>query len=189
MILPIKKLIVSWLIQHNAIKENDRILYEYAVSSFFITLSPLAITIIIGAYMGMLKESLIVILPFMTIRKFSGGYHAKQLYSCLISSTCLLIICIKAVALIKCSILLSIITICAGFSLIILSPVDNKNRRLNIREKKYYKHIAIFITILFEIIYFALCIFKINTYAICISVGLILSAALQIPFLFIKQNT
>ena len=139
------------------------------------------LTIIIGSCMGKLKESIIIILPFMMIRRFSGGYHAKHLCSCLISSNCLLIICIRIASLIKCGLVLSIITFCAIFSLITFSPIDNENRRLNACEKKHYKHITAIIALLFGIVYFILCIFQIDTYAVCISVGLLLSAALQIP--------
>ena len=38
----------------------------------------------------MVVEGLLMILPFMLIRKFSGGFHLKSSTVCLVSSTLLL---------------------------------------------------------------------------------------------------
>ena len=70
--------ISAWLIKHDAIKSEDKELYEYAIYSFFITISPLFLVILISGIMGKLFEGIVVIIPFMVLRKFSGGFHAKK---------------------------------------------------------------------------------------------------------------
>lgn len=82
--------IVEWLINHDAIKSEDKELYEYALYSLWLLATPLFLAIIIGGCLGGVKEGIIIVIPFMLIRKFSGGYHAKHLWICLIGSTILL---------------------------------------------------------------------------------------------------
>jgi len=79
--------ISEWLLSSGAISEKDRSLYEYAAYSFIFSLAPLVIVAIIGSILGMLAEGIILILPFMFIRKFSGGYHLKSSRICFVTST------------------------------------------------------------------------------------------------------
>ena len=47
-----RKLIINWLIKSKAIKDNERELYEYALYSIVLLLSPAFISIAIGCIMG-----------------------------------------------------------------------------------------------------------------------------------------
>lgn len=187
MITHFTKSLISWLIQHDAITEHDRELYEYAVYSILLTISPIFFSIVVGYLLGLLKESIIMVLPFTIIRKFSGGYHAGNIKYCLAGSCCILAFCIKMTTIAKCGLGLSIITLCAIISLCINSPIEHENHTLNINEKQAYAKITRYITFSFEIISVALCKLQRNEYAICISIGLILTAALQIPCLLQKK--
>lgn len=39
----------------------------------------------------MLTEGLLLVIPFMVTRKFSGGYHARHAYTCMIISVGMLV--------------------------------------------------------------------------------------------------
>lgn len=189
MIAYFTKSLISWLIQHDAINEHDKELYEYAVYSILLTISPIFFSIVIGWILGLLKESIIMVLPFTIIRKFSGGYHAGNINYCLVGSCCILAFCIKITTIIKSGLGLSIITLCAIISLCINSPIEHENHTLDINEKQVYAKLARYITLSFGIISVILCKLQRNEYAICISIGLILTAALQIPCLLQKRYT
>ena len=62
----------TWLIRCGAIDEMDRELYEYAVYSFIFLIAPLAIILTFGIIMDRVLESIIIIITFMCVRKFSG---------------------------------------------------------------------------------------------------------------------
>jgi len=175
------EVISAWLVKHEAIEPDDRELYEYAVHSLLLTLSPLILIMIIGGLMGLVKESILIIIPFMVIRKFSGGFHAKHEWTCLIASCALLFLCLYAVSHIKCGMLLSIVTFGGVISLMICSPIDSENRRLQLNEKKRYKFMTGVIAFAFAIVYILFYLHGADTYAACIAVGLLLSAGLQIP--------
>lgn len=86
--------IADWLVRCAMIDEEDKELYRYAAYSLILSISPLLLAIGFGICMGRVKESVMITLPFMLIRKFSGGYHTKHAWSCMICSCLLLFLCI-----------------------------------------------------------------------------------------------
>lgn len=77
--------------------------------------------------------------------------------------------------------LLNILVFCAIFSLALFSPIDSERRHLNTDQKKQYRIITIFITIIFWVIYELLLYMEFEVYAVCIAEGIMLTAILQIP--------
>lgn len=180
--------IVTWLIKQKAILKEDRELYEYATYSFFLSFLPLFISIIIGIVMGKVLESILFIITFMSVRKFSGGFHAKQAWICIISSCIILLACICIIDNVKYSSIFDIGILWAVINLIMVSPIDNENRKLDLSEKKEYKLRTTVIVLISVIIYLALILINKEEYAVCISVGIMLSACLQIPCVLQKCN-
>ena len=138
--------------------------------------------LIIGSLLGKTIQGLIIIFPFMFIRKFSGGIHAKKLRTCLLSSCVVLFLVDK----LNNNIFLSISVFSAAFSLICFSPIDSENRRLSVDERKEYKITTISMTTIFVAIYGVLLYAEFRIYAICIAEGIILTAMLQIPCIVVK---
>lgn len=133
---------VDWLIVREAVAEEDRDLYEYAVICFLMTAAPLLLAIFVGGMMREFTTGIIVILPFMGLRKFSGGYHAKHAETCLFCSSGLLVICILIAARITYSWPLCLCMFLGAGLLFLFSPVDSENRRLDCEEKKRYRYAA-----------------------------------------------
>ena len=77
--------------------------------------------------------------------------------------------------------LLNILVFCAIFSLALFSPIDSERRHLNTDQKKQYRIITIFITIIFWVIYELLLYMEFEVYAVCIAERIMLTAILQIP--------
>jgi accessory gene regulator B len=178
--------IVTWLIRHDTITVRDRELYEYAVYSLIITFFPLLVAIIVGGLMDLATESILLILPFTFIRKFSGGFHTQHVWTCLASSSITMILCTYLTIIISCSLLLGIITLSSALSLCANSPIDSENRRLKHSEKKRYQKMSILFTLFFTVLYGFLILLGHEHYAVCISIGLILSAVLQMPYILPK---
>lgn len=177
----LSKSITRWLIKRETIKIEDKELYEYAVYSLFLTVEPVVLILIIGGLLGKMIEGVAIIIPFMFIRKFSGGIHAKKLWVCMLSSCALLFLAVWLVDKVDVNTFLSITVVGAAVSLIWLSPVDSENRRLSTAEKKEYKVITFFVAIVFVAIYGVLSYTEFKVYAAGIAEGIILTAMLQIP--------
>lgn len=173
--------VVSWLIRHEAIEEGNRELYEYASYCFLLGMAPLVYAVIIGILMGELKASIVLVLPFMFIRKLSGGFHLENEWACLMSSCLLLYICLLATIYIQYDILFSFIVLLAVFSLIFFSPIDSENRKLEVEEKKLRKKETMIISLFFYLVHIGLVCLNWKRYAVCVGVGILLTAALQLP--------
>lgn len=119
----------------------------------FLTVTPIVLILSIGSLLGKTIQGLIIIFPFMFIRKFSGGIHAKKLRTCLLSSCVVLFLVVWLVDKLNNNIFLSISVFSAAFSLICFSPIDSENRRLSVDERKEYKITTISMTIIFVAIY------------------------------------
>lgn len=178
--------IADWLISCQVISEEDRELYEYAIYSIFLTMSPLLLAIVFGYLFGAVWQSVLIILPFVVVRKFSGGYHAKKAGICLISSSLLLVLCIILSFCVECNWMLLFVTILSAISLMSFSPIESKNRLLSRDEQVYYKKITAVIVVSFVIIDLLLFMFHLYASVVCISIGLILSAGLQYPCILNK---
>lgn len=183
------KVIADWLIRHEAVAEEDRELYSYAVYSFILSLVPMLLGIGIGLLLNCVKQCIIFMIPFMMLRKYSGGYHAKNLQSCLVCSCLLLLLCAKLSLIMKCGWELLLLNVSSSLCLMIASPIDHENKKLSPEEKKLYKKKVCMLVLLFEILVLFSFLLDCYLYTTCISTGVFLSAGLQVPCIFKRAIT
>ncbi len=172
---------VEWLMIHEAVAEEDRELYEYAAVCVLMTVAPLFMAILVGGLMGELRTGIIMILPFIALRKFSGGYHAKHMGTCWFGSFGLLAVCTWLAARLVYSWQLCAGMFLGAMGLFLLSPIDSENRRLDEEDKRRYRHVTGGLS-------FIICIVSVlwklcgdEKAAVCMAIGLLLTSVLQIP--------
>ena len=163
----IRNSIINWLIKNSAISEENRELYEYAVYSAELLILPVIMAIVIGWLAGSIINGVLLIIPFMLLKKYSGGYHAKKLSICMIISTILL------TAMIKLSI----------------SPIQSDNKVLNEKEIRHYKKIAVMQLAVYSIVIICTSILGCFTAARCICFGIILASFMQLPCIVTKRTS
>ena len=181
--------VAVWLVRCQVIEEQEKELYCYAMESFVMFWSPMILALLLGTIMGRVKEGILVIIPFMMIRKFSGGYHAKNLWICLTCSSLLLFLCILISCSLSANTVLMLATLAASLNLIIFSPIDHENKVLSIKERKVYQNVTGILTCS---LYGVVMIMKYNglrNEAVCISVGILLTAGLQVPCIVKNLNS
>ncbi len=175
------ELIADWLFKCEVIEEADKELYSYAFFTFGLSLMPVALALCLGIVLQNIIQSIILVLPIIMIRKYSGGYHAKNLRSCLVISSLLLLFSIEVL---KHGILgegFIILATIAVIFLIIFSPIDNGAKPLSKRECILYKKKTTLYSVAMLLIGFCLSAFELHEYASGIFAGIVLSACLQIP--------
>lgn len=178
--------VVNWLIRHSAITEEEEELYKYALHSAVLLVLPILLAGGIGICFGNITSGIMLVLPVMVLRKFSGGYHTKNLRTCILGSGLLLVLCISLSMHMKCDWKLATATVIASVSLIVFSPIDSVNRELDSDEKRTYKLITIFCVLFFGLLNITLYLLGKYIYTICSSVGILLTAGLQVPCVIIK---
>lgn len=184
--------VIGWLIQQKTIESSDRELYEYALYSFLVSNIPLVFLVIASILLGKLFEGMLIVLPFMIIRKFCGGYHAKHVYTCFILSTGLVLSGFYIVNYLNCNYF--IMMVISGISIMFNSPIDSHNKRLDKSEIKLYKRITEMLIVSIIVLYIILFIIKCSYYAKYLAMSITLIAILQVPcivknrVLFFEQN-
>ena len=182
------KCISGWLYRSDVIKEEEIELYEYAVSTTVITLLPLLFCTIYGMITSRLLEDILLIIPFMCMRRYSGGYHARHAWTCMVSSVVVLVFCMYTVAGMSHSILHTIAIVIASVSLYINSPIDNANRELDEEERAYCKNKVRRWLVIFLLLYVLFRVMSLADYCVSISIGIVLVAMLQIPCIGLKKR-
>lgn len=189
MIQELSSAVAKWMEQEGAISGEDKDLFSYALYSLLFGLLPLLIVAMLGIAFGMLREGLLLSVPFMLIRKFSGGYHLNSPRLCVICSAVLLALAMKFIQVIvwgNYKELLTILVILSTICICTFSPVDNSFRKLTIKEKKTFRKIACVLSIISLIGYVIMCEKIPNQYAVAFGVGIILVAMLQIVAVLVQ---
>lgn len=183
--------IVKWLLRAGAISENDRELYEYAAYSFLFSLLPLILVILLGWISGMFLEGVLLILPFMLTRKFSGGFHLQSSGVCFVSSTLLLsafLFLIRFISAQQCFVLFSFFVAVSAVQIFLCSPIDNAVRRLSEKERLVFRKTARIMSASFLLVYITLFLLRQPRFSVPIGAGIILTALLQVPCFFTRKN-
>ena len=191
MIRFVSRAAAEWLLKHGAISVNEKELYEYSIYSFLFTLTPLFLVLMVSIPLNMAVEGILLITPFIFLRKFAGGFHFQTPLPCIIVSTLVLLGCLLEIRVIleygsfiihTLLVYASIVPIC------ILSPIDSENRQLSAKEKSAFHRIAIVLATINAALYSLLLILRTVEIAIPLGTGMILTALLQLPCLFEHQK-
>lgn len=178
--------IVNWLQKEGSVTESETQLYQYAAYSLIWGLLPFVVVAAWGIIFDALRESILLILPFMLIRKFSGGYHLSKPGICFAASSMLLGIVvwgIKSIDSTDVATELTIAVILAVICVCTFSPVDSDARQLTAKEIRVFGNAARAIAIIMLIMYLILVAFGRYEIAFPVGIGIILPAGLQLPVL------
>lgn len=183
MIRELSSRIAKWLEHEGVISDEDKELFSYAVYSLFFDLMPIFIVTVLGIAFKMLGEGLLIIIPFMMIRKFSGGYHLNSPKLCIICSIMLLALAMGFSKVIISGGQISILTafvVLAVISLCVSSPIDNDNRKLRKNEQLLFRKIVCILAVISLVIYLAMCEVTPIQYTAAFGIGILLAETLQI---------
>lgn len=192
MIHVVSEAVAKWLEKEGTVPSNEQALFTYAVYSFLFGMVPILLAFVLGLLFRMLQESFIMILPFMLIRKFSGGYHLNNPKKCVIFSGFLLSLAlwgVKQFLAIPNAMLLSFLAILSTLSLWMLSPIENDERKLSEGEKRIFRKVARILSVVTLAVYLVLQVTVPKSHSIPIGVGIVLVAVLQLPCIPGKVST
>lgn len=173
--------ITTWLIEQKAILEEEQEIYEYSVRTFLITIISVVTGIVIGTLVDGFLYSIVFVISFLLLRKYSGGYHAKSFGRCMCYS-CILLVGIFSVAKnLHCLNGVIVITIVSVASLCYFSPIASEERALSEAEKQENKRCVRSILFVYGLIILGSLLLGQETCVIRLSLGIILTAVLQFP--------
>lgn len=150
--------ILRFLLKQNAI-DNDEDSIEYCKYGIEITISSLLnvlLIIIIGLIFNCALQSIIFLLVFINLRRYTGGYHASTYLRChIVLCTSFIVLCVVMnaiqlsswVVIFVSTIVMHIFAFCI---IVIFSPLENENKLLDEKTKRVNHHKSIvFAAVLF----------------------------------------
>ncbi len=167
--------VTETLIQSNAIKATDKEIYQYGFKMIFIYAIDLMSILITGFVMGRLWECFFYQLIFIPLRQNAGGYHCNSELRCYFLSVGQVVAVMIALAYIpiwfgKMAIL--IFMLAAGVVILVLAPVENKNKPLDSDEIKVYGYRARVVLLVEVVVALACYFFSWNTVFLVIALGI-----------------
>ena len=176
--------IAQQLLANGVISDDDFELYEFSAFYFLFNLIPLGLSIAIGTALNMFWKSILFIIPYVSIRTFSGGFHFKSAKLCFLVTNMILffslIITKKMICIGRSTIFLALILL-ASLTVFLLSPIDSDARKLTSSETSAFRRVARYLVITFLAIDLVLYYLGIFSAAYPIGMGIALTAALQLP--------
>ena len=128
------------LVSSRVVKAEDIEIYIYGINQILVSILNISSALILGAIFGVFYEIAVFMAAYIPLRTFAGGYHAKTPLRCYVVSMIMLAIvsvglryfCIADEAY-------YVILVISIVVILILSPVEDKNKPLNEIEYKIYK--------------------------------------------------
>lgn len=137
------QIIANFLVSNGTIKEEEIEIYIYGYETFISGIFDFIITILLGVVFHKLICAVIFFFMFVSIRMYTGGYHAKTYLKC---KLIFVFIAIGVLNLTKFNFSFSVIvaTIILFCTIVyLLAPIENIKKPLNKSEKQKYRKISI----------------------------------------------
>lgn len=134
------------LVRSSVIEAEDAEIYIYGINQILVSVLNVLSALIIGLILGTFFEVMVFMAAYIPLRIFAGGYHAKTPLRCYIFSVIMLIVVsIGMKYLYMADWVYYVILAAAALMILVLSPVEDKNKPLEYLEYKVYKKRAIII--------------------------------------------
>lgn len=134
------------LVHSGVIKEEDAEIYIYGINQILTSVLNVSSALIIGLIFGVFPEIAVFMAAYIPLRSFAGGYHAKTPLRCYIFSVIMLIVVsIGLKYLHLADWVYYAVLVAATLVVLVLSPVEDRNKPLDEIEHKVYKRRTILI--------------------------------------------
>ena len=134
------------LVQSNIVKAEDAEIYIYGINQILTYVINVSSALIVGAIFGVFFEAAVFMAAYIPLRSFAGGYHAKTPLRCYIFSVIMLIVVSIGMKYLYMTEWVYYVVLAAAASVVlILSPVEDRNKPLDETEHKVYKRRTVLI--------------------------------------------
>ena len=132
--------ITNYLICKKVIKDDDREIYQYGFEQVFSSLLNIATMLLLGIILGKIYQSLVLILSFMALRSYSGGYHANTPLHCYLLTVMSISAALSIMKFITIDRFICLgLLVLSSVVILLFSPIGSKNKPLDEIEKIIYR--------------------------------------------------
>ena len=147
----VSEMLVKKMTDRGVIVPEKREVYKTGIMLLLADMINFALVLLIGILCGALYESALYLLMMWTVRRFSGGYHAKTYGRCRAVTVGTYILVLISENLISDNFAV-IALVCNAFAVVtvfVFSPVRHPNRELTEKERKANRLFAVLATLFF----------------------------------------
>ena len=163
------------------IQSENRELYRYGFEQGFIMLLNLVTTLVIGLLFGKVLQLCLFMAAYIPLRSYAGGYHAKTPFRCYLLSIIILTavtLCMKYLVLDN--IVYYLMIVISGAVILLLSPVEDKNKPLDEKEIQVYKKRTVAILIFEMILFIVMNFLNLQMFSVSICYAMVMLGILLI---------
>ncbi len=136
---------------YGIVQKSNKALYEYGLRQMFATILNILTMLLIGFIMGLAVPAMIYTIAYIPLRVYAGGYHASTPQRCWAFSAIMLWI---ALCIVKYTPqmyfwVITTLSLIACIVVFLLSPVEDRNKRLDEKEHHVY-HIRAIVVMTIE---------------------------------------
>lgn len=132
--------ITNYLICEKVIKDDDREIYQYGFEQVFSSLLNIETMLLLGIILGKIYQSLVLILSFMALRSYSGGYHANTPLHCYLLTVMSISAALSIMKFITIDRFICLgLLVLSSVVILLLSTIGSKNKPLDEIEKIIYR--------------------------------------------------
>lgn len=134
------------LVHSGVVKEEDAEIYIYGINQILVSVLNVSSALIIGLIFGVFPEIAVFTAAYIPLRSFAGGYHAKTPLRCYVFSVIMLIVVSIGLKYLHIAEwIYYAVLVAATLVVLVLSPVEDRNKPLDEIEHKVYKRRTILI--------------------------------------------
>ena len=151
MIHQASKQIADFLLSNGIIEEHETDIYVYGYEAFISGVIDICIALIIGVMFKNTINTIIFLIEFISVRIYTGGYHAKTYIKCKLMFS-MIVISVMILQRFDLPLVFSILVV-LGFVLtvFIFAPIENKNKPLDNEQKAKYCKISRMLSIVWSV--------------------------------------
>lgn len=156
--------ITEYFCSNNIITDDEKDIYIYGLQLIISSVVGIILIIFLGFILNNIINSILFLVTFISIRMYSGGYHANSYIKCNVSLVIIYLLSIGVISIIPYNYILIMyisMIILTIYIIIKYSPVDNENKKLTNNQKKRNKKITLILLFTFYLI--GIATYKINS--------------------------
>lgn len=170
--------LTNMLADRGIILKADKELYQFGINRLLLFTVNIATSVIVGAILGMIWQSVIFSLAYIPLRQYAGGYHAPTPRLCYGLSTLLIVV---SLLLIRCEMSLLFVILGTFICMVIIwvkVPVESKNKKLSKAERRFFRKTARGIVIFESALILALEFLAYDSAARCVLIAIMMTSVL-----------
>lgn len=147
--------IVETIKKYRIITEEDQDIYQYGMELLTSTFINLLLIITIGVIFDKLPQTILFLLEYCFVKRYAGGYHASTHARCILTFSVLytvMLLGFRVFQVYRVTLSIFVIGIISIISVLILAPVEDKNKPLEQEEIELYSFRSKQI-LLFEVVF------------------------------------